>query len=86
MKGMIELSDQLTDSIPLEETEDINEARFVRVNKVSFKGCNLTEGKTYEIHRNYSNELFENGEISVIDDNGDDNYGILMLCKTTLYK
>ncbi|WP_431785905.1 hypothetical protein [Paenibacillus lactis] len=81
------MSDQLTDNLPLTETEDKDEARFLRVDKVKFRGCNLTEGKLYEIKRYYTAQgFFSNGEMYVIDDIGKENYSALMLCKTTLYK
>ncbi len=82
------MSDRFNDTISLQETDDKDEARFIRVDKVKFQGCKFTEGEMYEIKRYYGNELvFGNtGEMFVIDDDGKENYSALLLCKTTLYK
>ncbi|MNL07822.1 hypothetical protein D3C87_1285150 [compost metagenome] len=81
---MSEQPSELSDLVP---TEDETEARFLRVDKVRFQGCSVTEGKFYKVERDYSNEeLFENGEIYIIDDQGRVNFAFRLACKTTLYK
>ncbi|MFI2856916.1 hypothetical protein ACH6EH_07220 [Paenibacillus sp. JSM ZJ436] len=82
------MSDRVIEAESLQVTTDKDEARFLRVDKVRFQGCNLTEGRLYEINRYYGNELVfaDNGEMFVVDDLGKENYTALMVCKTTLYK
>lgn len=82
------MSDRFNDTISLQETDDKDEAGFLRVDKVKFQGCKFTERKMYEIKRYYGNELVfgKMGEMFVIDDDGKENYSALLLCKTTLYK
>jgi len=63
-----------------------DEAEYVEIASV-FQGCKVTEGKIYRLERNYNNpHIFENGEVYVVDDETRDNYAVLLLCKTVLYK
>lgn len=74
----------------LQETISQEEARYVRIDKVKFPGCNVTEGKVYEVKRDYSHNHpdfeFVNGEMYIVDDLGKDNYSVFLVCKTTLLK
>lgn len=83
------MSNQVIDS-ELQETNDQEEARYARIDKVKFSGCNVTEGKVYEVKRDYNHNhpdfKFSNGEMYVVDDLGKDNYSVFLVCKTTLYK
>lgn len=80
------MSDQLTNKASLIETEDENSATHIRIDKINFYGCKVTEGRTYEIYRKFGNRLFENGEMYIVDDDGKDNFSVSMLCETTLLK
>lgn len=69
------------------ETTDPGEARYIRIEKVMFTGCRVTEGHIYKINRKfYMNEIFEDGEEYVIDDDGNDNFSVWTLCKKTYLK
>jgi hypothetical protein len=57
-------------------------SKFVRVTECRFNSCGFTVGQEYELHKDYSNNTFVDGEEYVIDDNDKINYGIFMLCKT----
>lgn len=71
----------------LVETEKESDAKYIRVDKVIYR-CGLTEGKIYELHRNYNvdRSVIANGEAYVIDDEGRSNYSMFLVCKTTLLK
>ncbi|MEK5239199.1 hypothetical protein NST99_26285 [Paenibacillus sp. FSL L8-0470] len=65
-------------------TED--DAQYICI-KCSKHGCKVTVGQIYRLERNYNNpQLFVGGEIYIVDDEQKDNYSILMLCQTVLYK
>lgn len=62
------------------------DAEYVEI-ACSGYGCRVTEGQIYKLERNCNNpHIFEYGEAYIIDDDNKDNYAVLMLCKTNLYK
>ncbi|WP_054941837.1 hypothetical protein [Paenibacillus ihuae] len=62
------------------------EAEYVQILS-AVRGCRVTAGKMYKLHRNYNNpHIFEQGEMYVVDDDSKDNYAVLMLCATILYR
>ncbi|WP_157643611.1 hypothetical protein [Paenibacillus camerounensis] len=70
----------------LYRTINEEEAEYVQIIS-AVRGCRVTAGQLYRLHRNHSNpQLFEQGEIYVVDDDGKDNYAVLMLCTTIMYK
>lgn len=69
----------------LYRTFNEEEAEYVHILSAP-RGCRVTVGMLYKLHRNYNNPyLFEQGEIYVVDDDSKDNYSVLMLCGTILY-
>lgn len=70
----------------LYRTLNEEEAEYVQIIS-SVKGCKVTAGKLYALHRNHNHpQLFEQGEMYVEDDDGKDNYAVLMLCATIMFK
>jgi hypothetical protein len=62
------------------------EAEYVEI-RSAVHGCRVTVGNIYQLHRNYNHpQLFEQGEVYVVDDDSRENYAVLMLCATTLYR
>ncbi|QSF43959.1 hypothetical protein [Paenibacillus tianjinensis] len=62
------------------------EAEYVQILSI-VRGCRVTAGKMYKLYRNYNNpHIFEQGEMYVVDDDSKDNYAVLMLCATILYR
>ncbi|GIP20161.1 hypothetical protein [Paenibacillus sp. J22TS3] len=81
------MPDQIVEQFKLMATTKENEARYVGIKQVLFKGCRVTEGKLYEVRRDLTNrDLFEFGEIFITDDDGKPNYSVFMMCITQLYK
>lgn len=61
------------------------EAEYAEI-RTAVQGCRVTEGAIYKLHRNYNHpQLFEQGEVYVLDDDYRENYAVLLLCATTLY-
>ncbi|OMD78253.1 hypothetical protein [Paenibacillus odorifer] len=58
-----------------------NKNEIVRVTECRFNECGFTVGSKYKLHKDYSNDMFVDGEEYVIDDEGRSNYGISMICK-----
>lgn len=72
-------------NMPLIPASD-EDAEYVEI-ECSNYGCKVTEGKIYRLERNYNNpHIFECGEAYIVDDETKDNYSVLLLCKTSLYK
>jgi hypothetical protein len=70
----------------LYRTLDVEEAEYVEIRSAAH-GCRVTEGAMYKLHRNYNHpQLFEQGEVYVLDDDSRENYAVLLVCATTLYK
>ncbi|WNS43726.1 hypothetical protein [Paenibacillus sp. MMS20-IR301] len=62
------------------------EADYVEILS-AVRGCRVTAGAVYKLHRNYNHpQLFEQGEVYVLDDDSRENYAVLMLCATRLYR
>lgn len=62
------------------------EAEYVQILS-TVRGCRVTAGKMYKLHRNYNNpHIFEQGEMYVVDDDSKDNYAVLMLCSIILFR
>lgn len=63
-----------------------DEAQYIRIDS-SRHGCKVTVGRMYRLERNRNNpQLFDNGEIYIVDDELKDNYSILLLCRTVFFK
>ncbi|MFD2412256.1 hypothetical protein [Paenibacillus rhizoplanae] len=63
----------------------MEEADYVGI-RTTVHGCRVSVGAIYQLHRNYSHpQLFEQGEVYVLDDDFRENYTVLLLCATTLY-
>lgn len=70
----------------LYRTLDLEEAEYVEI-RSAVHGCRVSAGAIYKLHRNYNHpQLFEQGEVYVVDDYSRENYTILLLCATTLYR
>lgn len=62
------------------------DAQYIKIER-STHGCKVTAGRIYRLERNHNNpQLFESGEIYIVDDERKDNYSILLLCRTVFYK
>ncbi|MEK4006498.1 hypothetical protein [Paenibacillus sp. FSL H3-0333] len=73
----------------LEITEIEEEAEYVKIVKVIYRGGDVTEGKTYKVERmHYNNNPadFLNGEAYVINDMGKQFFGAFNMCRTEMYK
>ncbi|ASA22607.1 hypothetical protein [Paenibacillus donghaensis] len=57
----------------LSETEDMDGATHILIVSNQYKklrGCNFNEGELYEIGRRYGNDIFSNGDIYIMDEDG----------------
>lgn len=64
----------------------VDEADYVGIS-TTVQGCRVTAGAVYKLHRNYNHpQLFEQGEVYVLDDDFRENYAVLLVCGTTLYR
>lgn len=64
----------------------VEEAEYIEI-RSAVHGCRVTAGAIYKLHRNYNHpQLFEQGEVYVLDDDSRENYAVLLLCAATLYK
>lgn len=70
----------IAEEVQQETTENIELAKYALVLTVPFELIGLTVGKTYPI---LINEI--NGEMYLIDDEGRENLGALMMCETMLF-
>ncbi|MEK3759837.1 hypothetical protein [Paenibacillus sp. FSL R7-0337] len=63
----------------------VEEADYVEI-RTAVHGCRVTAGAIYKLYRNYNHpQLFEQGEVYVLDDASRENYAVLLVCATTLY-
>jgi len=82
------LSNNSIEEDKLAETGEIDEATHMLIvenDYMSLRGCNLTEGKMYEIQRRYGNPIFTNGDVYIIDEDGVEFSGWGMI-DTKFYK
>lgn len=73
----------------LVETQNEDEAEFVKIIKKKNEKTAVTEGKTYEIKRKYyDNHMvqFLNGEAYIVNDVGREFFGVFNTCKFIMYK
>lgn len=64
----------------------VDEADYVGI-RTAVQGCRVTAGAVYKLHRNYNHpQLFEQGEVYVLDDDYRENYAVLLVCGTILYR
>ncbi|MEK3879362.1 hypothetical protein [Paenibacillus sp. FSL M7-0420] len=63
----------------------VEEADYVEI-RTAVHGCRVSAGALYKLYRNYNHpQLFEQGEVYVLDDDSRENYAVLLVCATTLY-
>lgn len=82
------LSNNSIEEDKLAETGEIDEATHMLIvenDYMGLRGCNLTEGKMYEIQRRYGNPIFTNGDVYIIDEDGVEFSGWGMI-DTKFYK
>lgn len=82
------LSNSLPDEEKLTETEEIDEATHIKIIANDYRGlrgCNLIEGRIYDIKRRFGNPIFTNGDVYIIDEDGVEfsGWGII---ETKFYK
>jgi hypothetical protein len=77
------------DTSELQPTELEEEAEYVKIIKILFRGGDVTEGNVYKVKRMYYNDNpsdFLNGEAYVINDVGKQFFGAFNMCRTEMYK
>ncbi|WP_339311139.1 hypothetical protein [Paenibacillus sp. FSL M7-0896] len=63
----------------------VEEADYVEI-LTAVHGCRVSAGAIYKLYRNYNHpQLFEQGEVYVLDDDSRENYAVLLVCATILY-
>jgi hypothetical protein len=74
----------------LEVTENEKDAEYVKINKIKYKGANVTEKRIYEVKRKFysDNYLVEflNGEAYIVNDVGKEFFGVFNTCEVVMYK
>lgn len=64
----------------------VDEADYVGI-RTTVPGCRVTAGAVYKLYRSYNHpQLFEQGEVYVLDDDFRENYAVLLVCRVTLYR